>query len=79
MANPTTGSNVTRSIAQTSQYIKEIWDKEIQQPFDKTLQASKLVQDRSGLVSGGGDTVNIPFTAGVNARAKSASTDITYD
>jgi hypothetical protein len=79
MPNPTTGSNVTRSIAQTSQYIKEIWDKEIQQPFDKTLQASKLVQDRSGLVSGGGDTVNIPFTAGVNARAKSASTDITYD
>lgn len=79
MANPTTGSNVTRSIAQTSQYIKEIWDKEIQQPFDKTLQASKLVQDRSGLVAGGGDTVNIPFTAGVNARAKSASTDITYD
>lgn len=79
MANPTTGSNVTRSIAQTSQYIKEIWSQEIQQPFDKTLQASKLVQDRSGLVAGGGDIVNIPFTAGVNARAKSASTDITYD
>lgn len=79
MANPTTGSNVTRSIAQTSQYIPEIWSREIQQPFDKALQAAKLVQDRSGLVSGGGDTVNIPFTAGVDARAKSASTGITYD
>ena len=79
MANPTLGSNVTRSIAQTSQYVKEIWDREIQQPFDKTLQAKKLVQDRSGLVAGGGDVVRIPFTAGVDARAKSASTDITYD
>lgn len=79
MANPTTGSNVTRSIAQTSQYIKEIWDKEIQQPFDKMLQASKLVQDRSGMVAGGGDIARMPFTAGVDARAKSASTDITYD
>ena len=79
MANPTTGSNVTRAIAQTSQYIPEIWSREIQQPFDKVLQAAKLVQDRSGLVKSGGDTVNIPFTAGVNARAKAASTNITYD
>lgn len=79
MANPTTGSNVTRAIAQTSQYIPEIWSREIQQPFDKALQAAKLVQDRSGLVANGGDTVNIPFTAGVDARAKSASTALTYD
>lgn len=79
MANPTTSSNVTLSIAQTSQYVQEIWSRDIQQPFDKQLQAAKLVQDRSGLVKGGGDLVRIPFTAGVNARAKSASTDITYD
>jgi hypothetical protein len=79
MANPTTGSNVTRSIAQTSQYIVEQWTRDIQQPFDKTLQMAPLVQDRSGLVSEGGDIVNIPFTAGVNARAKAASTNITYD
>lgn len=75
----TLGSNTTRSIAQTAQYIPEIWSREIQQPFDKVLQAAKLVQDRSGLVSGGGDVVRIPFTAGVDARAKSASTAITYD
>lgn len=79
MANPTTGSNVTRSIAQTSQYIQELWSREIQQPFDKQLQAAKLVQDRSGLTKGGGDLVRIPFTAGIDARAKSASTDVTYD
>lgn len=79
MANPTTGSNVTRAIAQTSQYIQEKWTRDIQQPFDKILAAKSLVTDRSGLVADGGDTINIPFTAGVNARAKAASTAITYD
>lgn len=79
MANPTTGSNVTRSIAQTSQYIQEMWAREIEQPFDAKLQMAKLVQDRSGLVSGGGDVIRVPFTAAINARAKSASTDVTYD
>lgn len=76
---PTTGSNVTRSIAQTAQYIQEKWTRDIQQPFDKQLAAAKLVQDRSGLVADGGDIVNIPFTGTVNARAKAASTAITYD
>ena len=79
MANPTTSSNVTRSIAQTSQYIQEVWTREIQQPFDKALQMAKLVMDRSGLISDGGDVIRVPFTAAVDARAKSASTNITYD
>jgi hypothetical protein len=79
MAAPTTASNVTLSIAQTAQYVPEKWTRDIQQPFDKILQASKLVTDRSNLVADGGDTINVPFVAGVNARAKSASTDITYD
>ena len=75
----TTSSNVTKSIAQTAQYIQEAWTRDIQQPFDKKLQIAKLVQDRSGLVSAGGDTIRVPFTSGVDARAKAASTDITYD
>src|ERR1035437_8505912 len=79
MAAPTTRSNVTRAISQTAQYIQEKWTRDIQQPFDKELQMAKLVQDRSGLVAGGGDTINIPFVAGVNARAKSASTQVTFD
>ena len=79
MANPTTSSNVTLSIAQTSQYVQEIWSREIQQPFDKVLQAAKLVKDISGLAKGGGDLIRSPFTAAVNARAKSASTDLTFD
>jgi len=79
MAAPTTASNVTRSIAQTAQYVQELWSREIEQPFDKVLQVAKLVQDRSGLASGGGDVVRVPFTAAVDARAKSASTAVTYD
>jgi len=75
----TLGTNVTRSIAQTAQYIQELWTRDIQQPFDAKLQAAKLVQDRSGLAKGGGDLIRVPFTAAVNARSKSASTDVTYD
>jgi hypothetical protein len=79
MAAPTLGTNVTRAISQTAQYIPEKWTRDIQQPFDKKLQIAKLVQDRSGLVSDGGDIVNVPFVAGVDARAKAASTNVTFD
>ena len=79
MANPTTNSNVTRAIAQTAQYIPELWTREVEKPFYKALQAAKLVQRRDGLASGGGDTVNVPFISQVDARAKSASTAVTYD
>lgn len=72
-------SNVTRAISQTAQYIPEVWTREIEQPFDAKLQIAKLVRDRSALVADGGDTVRVPFTATVNARAKSASTAVTYD
>lgn len=79
MANPTTGSNHTRAIAQTSQYIVEKWTREIEQPFDAVLQAAKLVRDRSGLVADGGDVLRVPFTAKVDARSKAASTQLTFD
>lgn len=72
-------SNVTRSIAQTAQYVQELWTRDVQQPFDAKLQIAKLVRDRSGLAKDGGDTIRVPFTATVNARAKAASTNVTYD
>ncbi len=75
----TLSSNVTRSIAQTAEYIAEKWTREVEKPFYKTLQAAKLVQRRDGLVSDGGDIIRVPFLAEVNARAKAASTDVTYD
>lgn len=43
------------------------------------MQIAKLVKDLSGLSKGGGDLIRSPFTAAVNARAKSASTDLTFD
>lgn len=79
MANPTLNSNVTRAITQTAQYIEEKWTREVEKPFYKALQAAKLVQRRDGLISDGGDTINVPFMSQVDARAKAASTDVTYD
>lgn len=79
MANPTLNSDVTRSISKGSQYIIEKWTRDIQQPFDRMLQAAKLVQDRSGLVADGGDTIHVPFASIVTARSKAANTAITFD
>lgn len=80
MANPTTNSNVLKSIAQTAQYIPELWTREVEKPFYKALQAAKLVQRRDGLAQNGGDTVNVPFMGIVDARAKADNgTGITYD
>lgn len=80
MATPTTNSNTLKSIAQTAQYIQEMWTREIEKPFSESLQAAKLVQDRSGLVTDGGDVINVPFSIDVDARAKADSgTAITYD
>lgn len=79
MPAPTTNSNVTLALAQGAQYVQEAWTRDVQQPFDKALAAAKLVTDRSGLVAAGGDTIRVPFASTVNARAKAASTDITYD
>lgn len=72
-------TNVTRSIAQTAQFVQELWSREVQQPFDAQLQIAKLVKDRSGLAKDGGDLIRVPFTGTVNARAKAASTDVTFD
>lgn len=76
---PTLGSNHTRAIAQTAEFIQEVWTREVEKPFVEKLQAAKLVQRRDNLVSNGGDKINVPFMAQVNARSKTASTDITYD
>lgn len=75
----TTNSNVTRSIAQTAQYIQEKWTRDIRQPFDKKLKMAKLVTRYDNLVADGGDVIRVPFVAGVDARAKAASTGVTFD
>lgn len=75
----TLNSNVTGAIAATAQFVPELWTKEVEKPFTKALKFAKLVQRRDGLVSGGGDIVRVPFFATVDARAKAASTNVTYD
>lgn len=75
----TLNSNTTVSLGQSAQVIKEIWDKEIHKPFYKALQAAKLVNRDDGLVSAGGDLVRKPFLDTIDARAKAASTDVTFD
>ena len=75
----TLGSNVTRAIAQTAQLIPELWSRQVQQPFDAKLQMAKLVKNYGSEVADGGDVFRVPFTATVNARSKSASTDVTFD
>lgn len=72
-------SNTTGSILATAQMVPEIWSKEAEKPFYKALKFAKLVNRDDSLVSGGGDTVRKPFLDTVNARAKSASTAVTYD
>jgi N4-gp56 family major capsid protein len=71
--------NVTGTTATTADLIAEVWTKEVTKPFDKALQFAKLVQRRDGLVSGGGDTIHVPFSTHLTARTKAASTDVTYD
>ncbi len=75
----TTASNVTLALSQTAQYVQEKWTREVEKPFYSKLQAAKLVQRRDGLVADGGDMIRVPFLGEVNARAKAASTDVTYD
>lgn len=75
----TLNSQTTRALSQTAEVIKEIWDKEIHKPFYKKLQAAKLVNRDDGLVSAGGDIVRKPFLDTIDARAKAASTDVTFD
>jgi hypothetical protein len=79
MANPTLNTNVTYTLAAGSQYIPELWTREVERPFTQALVAANLVQRRDDLAAGGGDIVNVPFMSQVNARSKAASTAVTYD
>lgn len=75
----TLNSNTTKALAASAEVIKEIWDKEIKKPFYKSLAFAKLVNRDDALVADGGDILRKPFLDTVDARAKSASTDVTFD
>lgn len=62
-----------------AKYIAEVWTKKIEKPFYNELYFADLVTRRDGLVSSGGNKINIPFLSSYNARDKTAGTSITYD
>jgi hypothetical protein len=72
-------SNTTGTILATAQLVPELWSKEVEKPFYKALQFAKLVSRDDSLVSSGGDIVRKPFLDTINARAKAASTAVTFD
>src|SRR5258708_28214815 len=69
--------NVTTTTA--ANLIAQIWNKEVEKPFYKSLFFARLVKQRGDLVQGGGNTINVPFLSIYNARTKSAGTAVTYD
>lgn len=70
-------ANVTPTTV--AKYINEVWTRDVEKPFYKALQLGKLVTDRSALVSGNGNKINIPFLSSYDARDKAAGTAVTYD
>lgn len=69
--------NVTPTTAAVM--IAQIWTREVEKPFYKSLFFARLVKQRGDLVQGGGNTINVPFLSIYNARTKAAGTPVTYD
>lgn len=69
--------NITTTTAAVT--IAQQWTKDVEKPFYAALEFANLVTRRDSLVSGGGNTINVPFLSLYNARAKAAGTAVTYD
>lgn len=59
-------------------FIPEIWSEAIYKYFDATLKLRGSVDDYSSLVTGGGDTINIPKIAMDGTNDKAVNTEVTY-
>src|ERR1035437_3805548 len=59
--------------------IAQKWTKEVELPFYKALRFQNLITQRGSLVQDGGNVINVPFLGTLNARSKSASTNVTFD
>jgi len=69
-------ANVTTTTA--ANFIPEMWRDAILDYAERKFQLRNQVLDFSSMVSGGGDTLNIPKVAEETAAAKSADTAVTY-
>ena len=60
-------------------FIPEIWADAVRASFKKSLVMGNLATDYSSLLSGGGDTVNVPSVADVaDAATKAAHVPVNY-
>ncbi len=76
LANPAASQG---SDAELAVFIPEIWSQAVRASFKKNLVMTNLGNDLSSLVSGGGDTVNIPSVADVaNAATKDPHVPVNY-
>ena len=76
LANPAASQ---ASDTELAVFIPEIWSQAVRASFKKNLVMTNLGNDLSSLVSGGGDTVNIPSVADVaDAATKSPHVPVNY-
>ena len=76
LANPAASQ---ASDTELAVFIPEIWSQAVRASFKKNLVMTNLGNDLSSLVSGGGDTVNIPSVADVaNAATKAPHVPVNY-
>ena len=76
LANPAASQ---ASDTELAVFIPEIWSQAVRASFKKNLVMTNLGNDLSSLVSGGGDTVNIPSVADVaNAATKAPHVPVHY-
>ncbi len=76
LANP---AETQASDVELAVFIPEIWSQAVRASFKKNLVMTNLGSDMSSLVSGGGDTVNIPSVADVpNAATKAPHVPVNY-
>jgi len=76
LANPAASQG---SDSELAVFIPEIWSQAVRASFKKNLVMTNLGNDLSSLVSGGGDTVNIPSVADVaDAAAKAPHVPVNY-
>tara|TARA_Y100001938_G_scaffold32836_1_gene44985 strand:- start:18392 stop:19333 length:942 start_codon:yes stop_codon:yes gene_type:complete len=76
LANPAASQ---ASDTELAVFIPEIWSEAVRASFKKSLVMTNVGTDYSSLVSGGGDTVNIPSVADVaNAATKDPHVPVNY-
>lgn len=62
-----------------AEFVDEVWSKEVQTEFQKSLFMENLVMRFDEDVKSSGDTIHVPQVTGLSANNKSAGSDISYE